>query len=174
MEREDLFKNVPLGINSEKPSIERALRMVIKKFPNVGSFPAVSSLCKRQTGKDKVTLSWFSEEFSSFPLNLTYQSIPWVRDMWSGLSTGFKKTELYISWEKAKMGFEAQSDRGVAWRPLCLVFEWPKWGVCCMHDLELGTPDGSNCISIHKTLESGERFTIEPFSQLLDNISWVL
>ena len=172
MDREDLFKNVHLGINSDKPSIERALRMVIKKFPDVGSFPHISSLCKRQTGKDRVTLSWFSEEFNSFPLNLTYQSIPWIRDMWSGLYGGFKKTDLYISWQKEKNSFETKSNHGMEWRPLCLVFEWPKWGICCMHNKEVDNSESKDFIRIHRTLDNGEKFIIEPFGQLLDGISW--
>lgn len=169
---EDFFSGRASGIDTDRSAVETALRLLIKRFPFAPSFPELKRICKAKTGEDKVTLAWFYEENPSFPVRVAYRSVPWVRDMWSGLYSGFTKTELYKAWKE-----EADIESGDVSKPMALVFQWPKWKMCCMHNAYSGNftdsfSGSSEGLRIHKVLKTGEAFVIEPFDQFLDSVTW--
>jgi hypothetical protein len=179
---EEFFSRRPVGIDSEAVSVEAALRVLVNRFPSIGSFPQLKKLCKEQTGDTKVTLSWFYEEYPSFPVRVIYKNIPWIRDMWAGLHNGFKKTELYSAWKSNEETFKLNGTDDFLSKPTAIVFNWPSWKTCCIHNLESKQFGGSwysvaaakddDCLKIYKSLKNGESFVIEPFEQLLDSITW--
>lgn len=179
--RDDFFKERPAGIDSEASSVESALRILVKRFPSVGSITDLRRLCKGKTGGDKATLSWFYEEFPSFPIRVMYREVPWVRDMWAGLQSGFKRSELYAAWTES-MALANRQGHDLDGKPMAVVFNWPKWKMCCIHDAASGkfggswhdvaAANGKDCLRIYRSLENGDSFVIEPFEQLLDMITW--
>lgn len=180
--REEFFKDRVSGIDTEHSSVESALRQLVNKFPAAGTFPDLKRKCKAQTGSVKVTLEWFSEEHPNFPVHMIYKNIPWIRDMWAGLYTGFKKTELYQGWVEEENLLQLKGLKDAASKPMAVVFQWPKWKMCCMHNLDskkfggswysVATAKDDDCLKIYKSLKNGESFVIEPFEQLLDSITW--
>ena len=177
---DEFLKGRPAGIDSESSSVELALRLIAKRFPSIGTVPDLKRRFKG-SGGSMVTLSWFYEEFPSFPIRVAYREVPWVRDMWAGLHSGFKRSELYSVWKEEaalaeKQGYNAEG------RPMAVVFNWPKWKMCCIHNAVSGAFGGSwydvatandkECIKIYKSLGNGESFVIEPFEQLLDAVTW--
>lgn len=168
---DDFFKGRPAGINSEASSVELALRLIAKRFPSIGT---VSDLKRRFKGSEgsKVTLSWFYEEFPSFPIRVSYREVPWVRDMWAGLESGFKRSELFSVWKK-EVDIALKQGHYSDGKPMAVVFNWPKWKMCCIHNLVSEVPvDDKECIKIYKSLGNGQSFLIEPFEQLLSSITW--
>lgn len=181
-DKEEFFKDRPVGIDSDVSSSESAVRVFLKRFPSVGTVPQLKSICKSQGGS-KVTLSWISDEFSSFPVRMVYKKVPWVRDMWDGLYSRFKKTDLYLSWKEEIDSWKVQSSDDFINKPMAIVFQWPKWKLCCMHNCESAKFGGSwysvasssagrDTLKIVRALPTGETFVIEPFDQFLDNINW--
>ena len=178
---DEFFAGRPAGIDSDASSVESALRIIAKRFPSIGTVPDLKRRCKHKTDGGKVTLSWFYEEFPSFPVRVVYKNIPWVRDMWAGLHSGFKHSELYSAWEEeASLAKRAGYDH--EGKPMAIVFNWPKWKMCCMHNAvseefggswyNVATANDKECIKIYKSLGNGQSFVIEPFEQLLDSITW--
>lgn len=179
-EKADFFKDRPFGIDSEEASSELAFKILLKRFPTAGHIKELKEICKAQTSQSRVTLSWFSEEFPGFPVKMFYKNVPWVRDMWDGLYSKFKKTDLYSSWKEEEDKFKGVHSDG---RPSVLVFNWPKWKTCCMHNCESERFGGSwysvvsndksrESLKIVRSLATGETFVIEPFDQFLESISW--
>jgi len=180
-ERQEFFKDRPTGIDSETNSSESAVRVLLKRFPSIGTMPELKAAHKAQTSSNRVTLSWFSDEFQSFPVKMAYKKVPWVRDMWDGLYNRFKKTDLYFSWKEEESNWKTADDYMT--RPLAVVFLWPKWKLCCMHNCESKKFGGSwysitasskskDSLKIVRTLDNGESFVIEPFDQFLESINW--
>ncbi len=180
-EKNEFFKDRPFGIDSEDTSSELAVSVLLKRFPTIGSLKELKTACKSQTSSSRVTLSWLSEEFPSFPVRMAYKKVPWVRDMWDGLYNRFKKTDLYSSWKEEEDNWKLLSEEEYLVKPMAVVFNWPKWKMCCMHNCEstrfggvlLNSSYGktSDVLKIVRVI-SGETFVIEPFDQFLGNVSW--
>lgn len=175
-DRDSFFKDRPVGIDSESSSAEAAVKVLVNRFPSVGTMSELKSACKAQTSSARVTLAWFSEEFSGFPVRLVYKKVPWVRDMWDGLYKKFKKTDLYLSWKEEEANWKSAPD--FMTKPLVVVFNWPKWKLCCLHNCESSRFGGklgssvSDSMKIVRTLSKEESFVIEPFDQFLESVSW--
>lgn len=179
---EDFFKDMPVGINVENTSAEAAIKVLLKRFPCIGSMGSLKAAHKATAGSTRVSLSWFSNEYGSFPVRMSYKKVPWVRDMWDGLYNGFKKTDLYSSWKEEDTLYRQKSDCVEPEKPMAIVFQWPKWKICCMHNCESKKFGGSwysvaaskdeDCLKIYRSLKDGESFVIEPFEQLLSSITW--
>ena len=179
---EDFFKDMPVGINAESTSAEAPIKMLLKRYPGLGTMSGLKSAHKASIGTTRVSLSWFSDEYGSFPVRMSYKKVPWVRDMWDGLYGGFKKTDLYASWKEEEELYKRKSENGNIDRPMAVVFQWPKWKLCCMHNCESKKFGGSwysvaasndeDCLKIYRSLKDGESFVIEPFEQLLNSITW--
>jgi len=179
---EDFFKDAPIGINAENTSAEAPIKVLLNRFPCIGSMGSLKAAHKASTGNTRVSLSWFSNEYGSFPVRMSYKKVPWVRDMWDGLYNSFKKTDLYSSWKEEEALHRQKSDGGELEKPMVIVFQWPKWKLCCMHNCESKKFGGSwysvaaskdeDCLKIYRSLKDGESFVIEPFEQLLSSITW--
>ena len=180
-DKQDFFKDRPVGIDSEVTSSESALKVLLKRFPSAGTMAELKSACKAQTSSSRVTLSWFHQEFPSFPVKLVYKKVPWIRDMWDGLYNRFKKSDLYCAWKEEESTWKTSED--FMSKPMVLVFMWPKWKLCCIHNCESKKFGGSwysvatgsdnrDTLKIVRSLGCGESFVIEPFDQFLDCINW--
>ena len=164
-------------------SLRSSIRVLLKRFPSIGTLQQLKSLCKSQNTSSRVTLSWFSDEFPSFPVRMIYKKVPWVRDMWDGLYSRFKKTDLYSAWKEEEDSWKTQSSEDFLNKPMAIVFQWPKWKLCCMHNCEskkfggswyslAANQEGKDTLRIVRSLSSGETYVIEPFDQFLDGINW--
>ena len=160
---EDFFKDMPVGINAESTSAEAPIKMLLKRYPGLGTMSGLKSAHKASIGTTRVSLSWFSDEYGSFPVRMSYKKVPWVRDMWDGLYGGFKKTDLYASWKEEEELYKRKSENGNIDRPMAVVFQWPKWKLCCMHNCESKKFGGSwysvaasndeDCLKIYRSLK---------------------
>lgn len=179
---EDFFKGMPVGINAENNSPEAPIKVLLNRYPFLGTMSALKAAHRSSLGTTRVSLSWFSDEYDSFPIRMAYRKVPWVRDMWDGLYNGFRKSELYTSWKEEEELYKRKSIDGDMDKPMAVVFQWPKWKLCCMHNCESKKFGGSwysvaaskdeDCLKIYRSLKGGESFVIEPFEQLLDSITW--
>lgn len=179
---EDFFKGMPVGINAENNSPEAPIKVLLNRYPFLGTMSALKAAHRSSLGTTRVSLSWFSDEYDSFPIRMAYRKVPWVRDMWDGLYNGFRKSELYTSWKEEEELYKRKSIDGDMNKPMAVVFQWPKWKLCCMHNCESKKFGGSwysvaaskdeDCLKIYRSLKGGESFVIEPFEQLLDSITW--
>ena len=179
---EDFFKGMPVGINAENNSPEAPIKVLLNRYPFLGTMSAIKAAHRSSLGTTRVSLSWFSDEYDSFPIRMAYRKVPWVRDMWDGLYNGFRKSELYTSWKEEEELYKRKSIDGDMDKPMAVVFQWPKWKLCCMHNCESKKFGGSwysvaaskdeDCLKIYRSLKGGESFVIEPFEQLLYSITW--
>ena len=182
-DKEEFFRDRPVGIDSDVASSEAAFRVLMKRFPSIGSIQQLKSLCKSQTTSSKLSLAWFSDEFTTFPVRMNYKKVPWVRDMWDGLYSRFTKTDLYDAWKEELDDWKNLDGKEHLSKPMAIVFQWPKWKMCCMHNCESkrfggswysasSNQDGKDSMKIVRSLGNGETYIIEPFDQFLETINW--
>ena len=150
---------------------EKVVKAVLKRFGLLGRLADLKRKCEAATGSPDISLAWFQLTYQSFPVWLGAANVPWVRDMWGELRDRFTKTTLFKAWEGVS---ELMSDTDD--RPFGLVFTWPQFAECIIHNNWRGGDIGFEKVPglrIVTTLKSlGEPIVIEPLSQFLQHLEW--
>lgn len=150
---------------------EKVVKAILKRAGALPRLDAIKESCLDRTGNARISLQWFQLEYPSFPVWLGARSVPWVRDLWGDLRDRFTKTDLFKGWEAVGESQPPGDDR-----PVGLVFTWPQFAECVLHNHWRGGDIGAERVPglrILITLKSlGEPLVIEPLAQYLDTLGW--
>jgi len=149
---------------------EKVVKSILKKFGFLSNLTKLKDECRSVTGSPDISLVWFQQAYPSFPVWLGAGSVPWVRDLLGELRERFTKTDLFRAWEGVSENKPDTDDR-----PVGLVFVWPSFGECILHNDWRGGAgfDRVPGVRVITTLKSlGDPFVIEPFSQYLQLLEW--
>lgn len=150
---------------------EKVVKAILKRAGVLPRLADIKEACEARTGSPRISLQWFQLEYPSFPVWLGARSVPWVRDLWGDLRDRFTKTELFKGWEAVGESQPPGDDR-----PVGLVFTWPQFAECVLHNHWRGGDLGAEKVPgvrILITLKSlGEPLVVEPLAQYLEYLAW--
>lgn len=163
----DEVLNVGKASDESFDTDETVIKTILKHSVGAPSYGMLVSMCKSETGS-KPSLLWFVTKFQSFPIFIGRRKVQYQRDIFGELKNRFTKTPCFEGWVEID-SLKPEYDSRVTG----CVFTWPRFGVCCIHRMPTLDDKTPNGFWIKKRLSKEEMpFVIEPFTQLLETISW--
>lgn len=165
---QDFFSGELVDGSHAFESEEKVVKAILKSADVSGLFKAIKSECCQDTGLDNISLSWFVNRYTTFPIWLGTRKVEWQRDVFGTLIKRFTTTPCYKAWDEVNDSKPEEDERGAG-----CVFTWPAFGVCCIHQYSPSSITDADGIWITRKMPSfEEKFVIEPLNQLLRTISW--
>jgi hypothetical protein len=165
---QDFFSGELVDGSHAFESEEKIVKAILKSADVSGMFKTIKAECCQDTGLDNISLSWFVNRYTTFPIWLGTRKVEWQRDVFGTLIKKFTTTPCYKAWDEVNDSKPEEDERGAG-----CVFTWPAFGVCCIHQYSPSSITDADGIWITRKMPSfEEKFVIEPLNQLLKTISW--
>jgi hypothetical protein len=146
------FLSYPINENAAEDREESAVSRVLQLVGGAALVRQAQAQCQPQ----QLNFDWLQTFCSGFPYWMGFRKVTWQRDVFGELQDRFTKTPCFKAFENVA---EAQPPNDG--RPTALMFMWPHWGHCVLHNGTPRVPDTENQgLVIIRGLASGI-YTIE-------------
>lgn len=163
----DTFDRASYLKEKEENYEERIATMLLRRFDLNHKMQDLRKQCEERTGDDRLSLTWFYENYPTFPVLLAARRLAGIHQLSvDELFRCFTKTKIfrsYLEWfEEQEPGFSGCV--GVA-------FNWPGLGTMVMHDYASSNILESEDALFVRMLSNGRVCTLERWRSFIKKMS---